>query len=60
MDLFPLALRPRLSSGAIRTPGATASWPSRVCTLSVAECVQIADDRARPARVRALRRAADL
>ena len=40
------ATRPRLSCGAIRTPGRPASLESIRCSLTVAECATIAYGRA--------------
>ena len=47
-----LTQRPRLSSGAIATPGRPASKESRLCTISVERCEQIV-------RLKMLRREAD-
>ena len=44
------AIRPRLSCGAIRTPGRPASFESTQCSLSVSECAAIAYGRNAPAK----------
>ena len=38
---FTVETRPRLGSGAVRTPGRPASLESTRCSLTVAECAAI-------------------
>ena len=49
------AIRPRLGSGAVRTPDRPASLESTLCSLSVAECAAIAYGRNATAKPKGLR-----